>query len=635
MTHINKITFSTVIIDGTNRELNILSFAKENYAIYFSTQSVAQCINELLNEYGANEIFHTNFAIKWTELKFLCFTEFQIRLLTPINLIIEPSTEFANPFPVVLTNARYLNDAYKATIENYADYTALVNDVFCIAEQRDLLVTSTHGYVHQFINSIAFLSFIPILKLRYLRKMYTTFFRMDLMNSDDIEYIYETLVLNRTRINPDTLANVFQLTPDMVHFQPRDLDDNGRQLFVAQFNRACRVMKSFAFNLFSEQSMYIAKNLQIVQQFGLDRMAIEEAFRAMPKLRQSDDGYTQRQIELLCMEQPAQNINVAELLILQSLIRIHLMIQRMTAVYINKEDLAFYQRILRTRFSSDLNELIFDDTCTNRNQNDDYLTISYETIDGKRTMVKNYTIGEIIGEFVRLYARAQQYPDTLWLCKFIEIICNPCYANLVNVMADFVPFFQRFFTNDFNINSINNMVIFMQGMCKPDENKLKTLKDFRDLRQMDVRVYKTFSLVRYKAINTNPLITFMDLVLLNKNKNFLINLNTMTEPQRNMLVNLIDPKEQDFINYIYEMVIAKGDKDNGLDLTGDRRFNLQNIDYEKLVPKVSTNTFNENNTTNAAMTLFTTISDQTLFFHELTNRCIYKIPEIVAKLNIK
>ncbi|WBR61485.1 hypothetical protein [Drosophila suzukii associated hytrosavirus 1] len=652
MTQINKIEFRTVIIDGTDRELNILTYSKENFSLYFSLQSVAQCINELIQVYNAREIFHADFYVKYNELNLRAITEFQLQMLVPINLILEPSTELYNPMPLSLVQSRYLNDKYHNIILEYSDYTSLLNDIFCIAEKQNFTTgfnDNTLDFHHKFMNSIGFLSFIPILKMRYIRKMYKTFFLVDLLNSEDIDYIYDTLVLNRKRLQPEDIANVFQLNAEDIRMHPHDLTDDDKQLYVARFNRACRIFKSFAFNMMNEQSIYISKNLQIVTQFGLDRKAIEVLFRQMPKLSTTGrEKYTDAQMALLCRPpstDPLANLNATELNILHSIIKIHLMIQRMTNVTIHKEDLRFYRQILRSRFSTDIEELIYDSRCFTEdddNEDDDIgqATLSFESLEGRRTMIKNYTIGEIIGEFIQLYVAAQQNVNTVWLCRFIRMSCNPRYSNLVNIMADFVPFFQRFFTNDFNINSINNLIIFLQGMCRPDEERLKSLKDFRDVRQMDVRNFRSFSLARYQQYNMNPLVTFIDLILTSKQtqkRHLLIDLNLLNETERYNLVYLVDPNEKQFIDYVYELVmIDKQDKDNNIyDLSGDRRFNLQHLDYDNIVPVVSANTFNENNTTTDSVQLFNGTVNQALFFHELSNRILFKVPGVVCNIVIK
>lgn len=644
MTQISRLEFRNVIIDGTDRELNILTYSKENFSVYFSLQSVAQCINELLAVYGARELFHADFLAKWEELKLLAMTEFQVQLLMPLNLVMEPSTELYSPMPLPLVRTRYLNDRYETTVRNYADYMSLVNDVFCIAEVQNFTTgfgDSTQNFHHKFVNAIGFLSLIPLLRLRYIRKLYKTFFLVELLNKDDIDYIYETLVQNRKRPASDDIANVLQLRTEDVRLHPQDLTPDDKQLFVTRFNRACRVFKSFAFNIMDEQSVYISKNLHIVTQFGLDRRAVERLFRQMPKLA-SPDKYSDAQLELLC-RQPSHdhlaNLNATELSILHSIIRIHLMIQRMTSVAIHKDDLQFYRQILRSRYSTDIEELIFDSRCPDEDDPDEDVARSaaaFENAEGRRLMVKNYTIGEIIAEFLQLYLAAQQNINTVWVCRFIRMACNPRYSNLVNIMADFVPYFQRFFTNDFNVDSINNMVIFLQGMCRPDENRIKALKDFRDVRQMDVRNFRSFALTRYHHFNINPLLTFIDLLLTSKQtqkRNFMLDLNLLSEADRFNLLALVDPHEKEFIDYIYELVVV--DNATLFDLSGDRRFNLQNIDYDALVPLVSANTFNENNVTADATQLFGGTLNQALFFHELTNRVLYKVPGVVCNVVLK
>lgn len=641
MTQINKIEFKTVIIDGTERDINIITYSKENYSMYFSLQSLAQSINELLLIYGAREIFHLEFFERWEQLNLKCFTEFQLQLLIPINLIMEPSTEIFNPMPFYLSSLRYLNYNYQRFVENHSDHLSISNDIFCIAEKQGF--TSNTDNHHKFVNSIGFLSLISILKLNFIHKLYRTFFMVNLLNSYDVEYIYETLILNRATPNSFDAANVFQINEEdeTFKFLPTDLEPAAKHLFATRFNRACKIFKSFAFNIMDEQSLYISKNLQIVTQFGMNREAIENDFKRIPKITQQQ--MTEQQLEMICRYPVSQdNISVIELNILHSIIKIHLMIQRMTNVKIHKDDLAFYRTILKTRYSTDLSELLFDcpqdGSTTDFNNTDEY--ISYETVDGKNCLVKNYTIGEIIGEFIQLYEYAQASPNTIWLCKFIKISCNTRYSNLVNIMADFVPFFQRFFTHDFNINSINNLIIFLQGMCKPDISKIASLNRIRDIRQLDVRNFKSFSLTNYHSFNSNPLVTFIDLILTSKQhqkQQFLINMNTLSETERHNLITLFDPKEQQFIDYIYELEKnnSKQDSRQILDLGGNVRFNLQDIDYEHIVPTVSTNTFNENNITTSSKKLFNGILDQTVFFHELSNRTIYKIPGVVCNINIK
>ena len=645
MSQINKIEFKTVIIDGTERDINILTYSKENYSMYFSLQSLAQSINELLLIYGARDIFNMEFFEKWEELNLKCFTEFQLQLLIPINLIMEPTTEVFNPMPFYLSTLRYLNDNYQRSIENYSDHLNITNDIFCIAEKQGFTYTDPEPQ-HKFVNSIGFLSLISILKLNFLHKLYKTFFMVELLNSSDVEYIYETLILNRTSPYSFDAANVFQLSTDddeLVRFMPTDLNTTSKRLFITRFNRACKIFKSFAFNIMDEQSVYIAKNLQIVTQFGMNREAMLNDFKRIPKYTQPH--MTEQQIEMICRYPSENNITVIELNILHSIIKIHLMIQRMTNVKIHRDDLEFYRNILKTKFSTELGELQYDCPGSLYSQSDDNFDteefISYETVNGKNCLIKNYTIGEIIGEFIQLYEYAQASPNTIWLCKFLKLSCNTRYANLVNTMADFVPSFQRFFTNDFNINSINNLIIFLQGMCKPDINKLTSLNRLRDLRQLDVRNFKTFSLTKYLPYNNNPLVTFIDLILTSKQhqqQQWMVNMNTLSELERHKLITLFDPNEQQFIDFIYELESTQRDIQNPnklLDLGGNIRFNLQDIDYEYIVPTVSTNTFNENNITSSAKKLFNGILDQTIFFHELSNRTIYKIPGVVCNILIK
>lgn len=683
MTHVNKVEFRTVIIDEIKRELNILSYTKENFSIYFSLQSIAQFINELLEVFSAKDIFYDDFYEKWKTIGLKCFTEFQVQLLVPINLIIEPSTELYNPLPAIIQNTQYLNDKYYKKINEYTNIKNFItSDVFCIAEKNKLTVTD---FRHKFMNSIGFLSFIPILRLRYLRIFYKTFFNVKLLNCTDIEYIYDTLILNRQRLDEIDIENVFQLDKNGLHFEEMDINQDIKDLFLFNFNRACRIFKSFAFNIMDEQSLYISKNLQIVTQFGLDRENIEKTFKDIVKTlelerekkrkelekggtttKEKRPKYNREQMNLLCKEpepsSPILNLNVIELNILHSIIKIHLMIQRMTNVQIHKDDLQYYRKLLKTRYSTDLEELILDNDdllngCNRNAGGDDYddeisrSTISFETICGKQCLVKNYTIGEIIGEFIRLYQYAQQNIDTIWLCKFITMSCNPRYSSLVNIMADFVPFFQRFFTNDFNINTINNLIIFLQGMCRPDDVKIKSLKNVYDVRNLNVHNFKTFSIAKYQSYNTNPLVSFIDLVLTskriqrynnnNQDNSTIINMNRLSEIEQYNLVSLIDPNEQDFIDYIYELMKTEEENENNenrsnnIDLSGEKRFHLQDIDYDSIVPLVSTNTFNENNTTNESIKLFNGILNQTIFFHELTNRVIYKIPNIVCNILIK
>lgn len=683
MIQINKIEFRSVIIDGMETELNILTYSKENFSMFFSLQSVAQCINEMMDTFGAGEIFHHDFFVKWRDLKLKCITEFQLQLMIPLNLIMEPSTELYNPMPSSLMRIRYLNDRYYDTISQFSDPTNNSNDPFCIAEKQNFTTTSngtgissslSSEFHHKFVNSIGFLSLISVLKIRYLRKLYKTFFLMELMNVDDIEYIYDTLVANRKRLQSDDISNVFSLDPAEIVFVPIDLSEDGKQQYTMLFNRSCKLFKSYAFNIMDEQSTYISKNLQIINQFGMDRKAIDTTFNQIPKInfKNYNNGnkskLSEEQYNLLCRRPSStklSDLNDIELNILHSIIKIHLMIQRMTNVSIHKDDLTFYRQILKSRFSVDIDDLIndCDDTtnCMIDNNDDDDIsaTMSYETLNGKHTIVKNYTIGEIIGEFLQLYLYAQQNINTIWLCKFIRMSCNPRYSNLVNIMADFVPYFQRFFTNDFNINSINNLIMFLQGMCRPDEQKIKSLRDFKNIKHLDVRNFKSFSLTRYKSYNSNPLVTFIDLILttrVNQQSQFLVNMNALGEIDRFNLLSLNDPNEKLFIDYIYELMATQtqsqqyhsgvNDEDNdfninmdpnseGFDLSGDIRFNLHDIDYDNIVPVVSTNTFNENNISKANMQLYNGIINQSIFFHELTNRIIYKIPGVVCNIVLK
>lgn len=660
MTQINKIEFRTVVIDGTNCELNILTYSKENLSIYFSIQSIAQCINEFLDIFSAREIFHTDFYNEWINLDLKRVTEFEIRLLIPINLLLEPSSEFSNPMPVELSNMRYLNDKYKNTISEYWDHTVISNDIFCIAEKQEFTIDTS--YKHVFVNSIAFLSFIPMLRMNFIRKLYKTFFLTDLLYYKDIESIYENLVLNRARMQESLIVNVFQLDMNEIRFIPLDLTTEHKELFVMRFNKACRIFKTFAFNIMDEQATYISKHLNIVTRFGLDLNSVSEIFNNIPRMivPPGQQRLTEEQRQLLCKEPSTDRLaglNATELNILHSLIKIHLMIQRMTGVRIHKDDLKFYRRVLKEKYSTDLEELIFENfTITNRNNNntsssnnngdseeddDDEIfksTLAFDTINGKQQLVKNYTIGEIINEFLKLYLYAQENVNTLWLCKFIRMSCNPRYSNLVNIMADFVPFFQRFFTNDFNINSINNLIIFLQGMCQPDINKLKSMKDERNLRQLDVRNFKTFSITKYKSFNTNPLITFIDMLLSSSSrhpqtKNCIVNMKMLSETEQYNLTYLVNPREREFIDYIYDLTVT--DSGKKFDLSGDERFNLQNLNYDNIVPIVSTNTFNENNTTYESIKLFNGVMHQTMFFHELTNRIIYKVPNIICNIIVK
>lgn len=655
-TLVNTIEFKTVVISGMDCHLNIIKYCKENYSLYFSLQSVAQCINEFLNVYSAHEIFHKEFYDKWSSLNLSCMTEFEIQILVPINLIIEPAQEIYNPMPSQLSNIRYLNDKYLNAITEYSNHTSILNDIFCIAEKQNFTITQT--YNHKFINSIGFLSLIPILKLPFLRRLYTTFFDIEMINSDDIEYIYETLLLNRQQqqqgnVVIDEISNVFQLQQDEIKFTPLDITDSDKELFVTRFNRACRVLKSFAFNIINEQSVYISKNLQIMTQFGMDRRTVESEFRKIPKLTiepSSQSHMTYEQNKLLCKEQEeTKTLPTIELQILHSIIKIHLMITRMTGVHIDKDDLKFYKHLLNSKFSIDLNELIFDMNMTNGSgggdNSEDICNGSYNTTDNKVALGRNYTIGEIINEFIQLNTIAQKNVNTLWLTKFIAMACNPNYSNIVNIMADFIPYFQRFFTNDFNINSINNMIIFLQGMCRPDYQKIKTVRDFKEINQMNVNNFKSFSITQYKSYNSNPLYTLLNLILYNKqqqqqqNTNYIINLNQLSETEHYNILSLIDPNEKDFIDYVYNLEQQQNTDhnhhNNHHDMSGERRFNYQQLDYDTIVPLVSTNTFNENNTTTNSSKNFTSIMEHTLFFHELTNRIVFKVPGVVANIILK
>lgn len=631
MTVINKLEFKTVEIAGMNTELTILTFSIVNYSIYFSMQSVAQCINEMLAKYGPEELFYDDFTVKWKQLDLKCLTEFELEILVPANLILQPSTELHNPMPFRLVGIRYLNDKYGETIRSHGDIHNIHNDPFCIAEQNDWLFDG--DYHTKFMNGIGFLSLIPIIRMPHLRKMYKTFFQTDMINSNDIDYIHDTLVANRLRMEEEEVANVFQLDLENVFFEPEDVDGDVKQRYVKRFNRGCRIFKTFAFNIMDEQSLYISQHLQIVNQFGLDRATVLEDFKKIPKLPQQDMNHVQK--ELLCRDRTQNTFGEPELNILQSIIKIHLMIQRMTNTQIHEDDLKFYRHILATKFSTVLEELIcVDDT-------------PIANIVNRTGIIKNYTMGEIVGEFLELYDAAQRNSDTLWLCKFIKMSCHPRYSTLVSIMADFVPFFQRFFTNDFNVDSINNIIIFLQGMCSTD-NQFTSLQNFNSLKHLDVEKFKTFTITKYEGYNANPLVTFVDLMLtsrLAQQHNFMVNLNTLNETERHNLISLIDPNEQQFIDYIYQLMstaaaearqTAYGDALNMThDLSGDERFNLQDIDYEKIVPIVSTNTFNENNVTCASMQLFKGILNQTTFFHELTNRIVYKVPGIVSNIVVK
>lgn len=639
MAQINKIEFRNVIIDGTTaaeRNLNVLVFSKENYTIYFSLQSVAQFFNELIDLYGAREIFHAEFYEKWADLNLKCMTEFQLTLLVPPNLITEPSTETYNPVPAPLSAIQYLNARYAETIITYADYTSPINDVFAIAERQNFTTLSNQPYYHRFVHSTSFLSFIPLLKLKYLASMYKTFFLVEMVNSNDIQYIYETLLLNRARLRPDDIANVFQLNIDQVFLSPTDLTLPDKRLFVTRFNRGCRVFKSFAFNILDGQAEYMTENLQLTIQFGLDKKTIQEIFAGIPKLRPNpEEKYTPEQMELLCKQpstEPLANINAVEIQILHSLIRIHLMIQRMTNTTIQKQDLEFYRQVLRTHYSVDLCEFITEET-SSCPTNDSYcMDVNI------RAMSRNYTIGEIIGEFLKLYLIAQRNINTIWLCQFIQMACNPRYSNLINVMSDYVPFFQRFFTRNFNVNSINNIILFLQGRCKPDDVNVNNLKQLNTFKALNIQTNKTFSLSRYQPFSSNPLLTFMELLLTSKaasKNNYIINLATFSETERHNIVSLIDPDERKFVEYIDELMETSAKQEKNLDLSGDNRFRLQDINYDEIVPIVSTNTFNENNTTTSSINLFNSIINQTTFFHELANRVTYRIPGVVCNVVLK
>lgn len=652
MTTIDKLEFRSVFIDGTqnftvgnntcinNRELMILSYSRENFSIYFSLQSVAQCINELLEIYNARDLFHNEFYEHWRSLSLKCMTEFELTLLVPINLVID----LESPLPLSIMRTRYLNDRYHDTIMQYSNYTNIVNDVFCIAEINDLTTPRT-GFRHKFMSGIGFLSLISILKPRFIRTIYSTFFNIEMLHYEDVEYIYITLILNRRNMPYTEISNVFQINESNSWVSSNDMTASSKELFIETFNKGCRIFKSFAFNIMDTQSMYFSTNLRIVSQFGMDQRAVEKAFLDIPKIPE-DINLTEEQKQLLCKPPSTDSLaasNSTELTIMHSIIRIHLMIQRMTNVAISEDDLEFYKKLLKARFSIDLEELVYNtDPLINDelvNELDDTI-LSYETINGKRIMIRNYTMGDILWEFLDLYLKAQRHISTVWLCQFIRMSCNPRYAGLVNIMAEFVPNFQRFFTNDFNINSINNMIIFLQGMCKPDEDRQKALKNFRQIQHMDVRNFKTFSLTRYKSYNSNPLITFIELVLSpisnhRHNSNYVMNLSLLCEEERHNLVTLKDPNEKQFIDYIYDLMTSNdsSNKNDCNDEQGYRQY--QHIDYDNVVPLISTNTFNENNVNTSALQLFNATLNQTTFFHELTNRIIYKVPGVVCNIITK
>lgn len=630
MAQISNLCFKTILVDGINDELNTVTYTKTNLTVYFSLQSIAQCINAMIKQYDTREVFAEEFFKQWDDLNLKCVTEFPLQLLIPINLILEASTETHNRMPISLANIRYLNDEYNKLVETYSNYDEFVYDIFCFAERQNLTSSDNR---HYFIHSLAFLSFIPILKLKFIRILYKAFFNIDLLNSNDIDYIAKTLATNRKTIKPEDIANVFQLTVDDLNLNI-DISTEHKTSFILKFNRACKIFKSFAFNIMDQQSAYISKNLQIMSQFGLDHRTIQEQFENLPKFKK--EKLTHEQTNLLCRDislahKDITNLDNNEISVLQSIIKIHIMIQRMTNVPINEDDLNFYRRLLRQKYSIELDDLFSDTNCGSELDND---IVSYKIVgSSSRKLIKNYTIGEIVLEFLNLYKHAQNNINTLWLCRFIELSCDPQYSNIINIMADFVPCFQHFFTNDFNINGINNIVIFMQGMCHPDEQNLETLKNPVELRlkQKSLRNFKRFTLTRYKAYNSNPLLTFIELLLGTHKDNILVNINALSDMERHQLINLVDHTEKSFIDYIYDLA----ESNEYHDLGGTTRFNLDSIDYDRLVPIVSTNTFNENNTSTSSLQMYNNILNQTTFFHELSNRITYKIPGVVCNIIVK
>ena len=640
MTAVGRVEFYTTTIGGERNNVDIVRYlAPSNAFISFSVESVATAINLLIDTLSPTKVFRPEFLSTWQTRHIDRMTVTILRNIFPNEMTVELNSIIK--LPEYIKSQRFLSTQYADMLTDFGT-GIYARDTICMAEKKIPSVLLDGGLVTR---SFAILSLLPILTMDSFRALYATLFNSTLTGIEQLETLAELLLTNRNRNLAS--ANVFQLNLSDVlllfddnNNNDSDSDSDGSEgdsralTFVRKFNDTLRAIKPFALVLTPQQLVLVNESTTILSQFVCNQNYLSHDFRLLNKLPtgngQSEDYIIQKYCERKRLQQT--NVSIAtEERIFKILIRIFFMVRHYLNFQLDPADISFFQKI-------------FDNTVVDTEQNMEILEPAQNTpcrVDVSALAKKSYTIGQLISLFVELDRVASNHVTTSWLCSFINLACSQKMPNIINMMGQFVPLFDRYLIPPINVDSLNNLILFLQGDCNANRDVIEAIKNTRG--RLNLGRINNISITRVTKVTEDPLTECIE-SLVARNTRFR-KFNSLNEKQRARVVNLVHPNPKQLIDYVYQIQMDYCNQPNtgndpckntpARDLSGESKYHFSSIDIDNLVPLVSTQTFNENNVNIPSLTLFNSLLDKSTLFLELVNRLNYDVPGVVATLQYK
>lgn len=607
-------------------------------SFYFSLESISQCVNHFVNSFGAETIFTADFFHYWSTFNVKVFTEIECQLIIPPQFLlsIEETEPKLWPRLMLPPNEKiYLNDEYADLIQEYGIFGQPVTDNFCLLLNNDVI--GGNGII-KFAHSLSFLSLIRILQPKYVLMMYSMFFKTTYIEEYDIEYIHRVLkettsIIGRDEITIiEQIVRIIQTNPDL----PENVDGNEFERLIRTTTEQIKTIINFHLIFTTTEAQNLLKNLNILRQFGTDNESTLQLYNSIFKINDTTrqngilrrDALTRQleadyhEFQLKCSRKLRLVGDSDTILsITKILIKIILAVNDYLNINVSEQQTKFFQEIFNmSPFDSyDEREEIFEILST-----------------PPRKSNKDYKVGEIVLLFLNLDRLSRTSADTLWLTKFLDIVCSSKFNNIIETISDYMLFFKRLFVGPIYESSISNVILYLQGSLAQNKEQVDLLKNIKQHQKMSNFQHK-FSITNFKWPIENPLIVFFESMLNDGRKFTNFKQKTKADQIREQMLRISQNKQEEIIQLCINVVAEEKRNDfqgqvNMTDIRG-RKYNFNTINYKEIITLPDPKTLSLLNASEDAISLFNEIQSTTYLFSELCNRMLYSVPEVVCKVN--
>lgn len=636
MSHNSVCEFYSSTIPDSDDKVQIFRYVnKSTNTVYFGLQSIALYIHRLLINFRASIIFTEDFNQQWQRLGRLMFTELDASLILPTSTIISSTILDQNTLPEIFRSNMYVNEDYRRLIETHSQIETISFDY------SSFLCTATR-IPFRVAKSLGLLAFAQILKPTYFHMLYVAFFKSHSFNEQLVTYLAGELRTSR-RLYAEFIPYP-QSYNELIISATQDIISQEELIQSLQNNVRC--IYTFHFNLNDIQVKNILKDANILRTFDsnneqteLEFKELQTCHRALIETRRKEEE--NRNLEYVDIDEPLNRLHSQKklplsykttsdhtLAILRILVRIFIVVNRYLGVTITQEQEEFFTQIF---------ELV-------RMTKDDYDFVTFENdkpFKLKDERSKYFKIGEIVHLFIQLDRLARITADTLWWSHFLDNLCTRDFHTIIDTISDYTRFLKHYYIGGIYESAIANLIIFMHGVCNIEKKNIDVLKNIRSFGS-NFNSVKNFYIINFNTPKDSPLLAYFQEALLNPDRLKLFKFQP-NEMKALLQRNQIKTKDQEsIINYCVEL-LHKADESKNTpneydpDLDGEIRFKFSTIDFTKLIPLPSANTFNVNNAPTESMKLYTQTIGVAHLFHEICIQQRYGIPGIVCniKSNVK